>query len=166
MKKLFTLLLLVLTVPCYAAGGATKFDNKAPVELAADSLEVLQKDALALFKGNVVVKQAGIEIRANEMKVYYGGSASGASSASGQKIQKIEVAGGVFIRRAGETAQGDLGVYDVSSGVIVLTGNVTLTKQNNIIKGASLSIDLQKGQSKIVNDAASGGRVRGLFVPQ
>lgn len=142
------------------------FNSKAPVEVTADSLEVLQKDQLAMFTGNVVAKQADIEIKSNQMKVYYGGSA--ATSGASQKITKIEVIGNVLIRTKGESAQGGKGVYDVTSGIVTLTGNVSLTKAGNIIKGDSLFIDLNKGTSKIANSASGGqnGRVRGLFTPQ
>jgi lipopolysaccharide export system protein LptA len=156
-----------VTSAAFAASGLPSINSKAPIAIDADSLEVLQKDQLALFSGNVVATQADTQIRANTMKVFYGGVKSANTDAP--KISKIEVNGNVFIKMKAETAQGGKGVYDVSSGIITLTGDVVLTKDKNIIKGGSLLIDMNKGTSKIVNEAGANGatgRVRGLFTPQ
>jgi lipopolysaccharide export system protein LptA len=163
----FLVILLLLSSTAFAASGLPSMNSKAPISIDADSLEVLQKDQVALFSGNVIATQADTQIRANSMKVFYGGTKSANSDAP--KISKIEVNGNVLIKMKAETAQGEKGVYDVANGIVTLTGDVVLTKDKNIIKGGSLLVDMNKGTSKIINEAGengSGGRVRGLFTPE
>jgi lipopolysaccharide export system protein LptA len=79
----------------------------------------------------------------------------------------MDVDGHVFISSPTETASGEKGVYNAETGKIVLTGDVVLTRGGNVIRGTQLDIDVDTGKSSIVNtSSASGGRVRGLFVPK
>lgn len=167
MMKFLVFIFCLVATSAIAATPLPSMNSKAPIEITADSLEVLQKDEVALFSGNVVATQADTQIKAGVMKVFYG-NAKQNSNPDAPSISKIEVIGNVFIRTKAETAQGDKGVYDVTSGIVTLTGNVALTKDKNIIKGGSLIVDMNKGYSKIVNDSSQGegGRVRGLFTPQ
>lgn len=166
MMKFFIITFLAISSAAFAATELPNLNSKAPVEISADSLEVLQKDQIALFSGNVVAIQGGTNIKANTMKVFYGNDAK-PSNPDAPSISKIEVTGNVRIKTLAETASGNKGVYDLNSGQLTLTGNVTLTKDNNIIRGGGLLIDLDKGYSKIINDSSTnGGRVRGLFTPQ
>jgi lipopolysaccharide export system protein LptA len=167
MMKFYIFIFLAFSSSAFAAAALPSLNSKAPIEIVADSLEVLQKDEVALFSGNVIATQADTQIKASTMKVFYGGAKNN-SNPDAPSISKIEVTGNVFIRTKAETAQGDKGVYNVSSGIVTLTGNVALTKDKNIIKGGSLIVDMNKGYSKIVNDSSQGesGRVRGLFTPQ
>ncbi len=167
MMKYIIAILLSISTLAVAAPTLPSLNSKAPIEINADSLEVLQKDQIALFKGNVVALQAETEIRSSTMKVFYG-KPEKSSNPNAPSISKIEVSGDVRIKTKAESARGQKGVYDVSSGIVRLSGNVTLTKDNNIIKGGSLIIDMNRGYSKIENDKSQGenGRVRGLFTPQ
>lgn len=61
-----------------------------------------------------------------------------------------------------ETAQGDSGVYDIAKKQIFLTGNVVLTRGENVIRGEKLTLNMATGRSEI-----QGGkqRVHGIFQP-
>ena len=71
-------------------------------------------------------------------------------------------------------AQGNFGIYDLNRGIITLIGNVTLTRANNVVRGARLVIDTNSGRATVDGSAvgggtsaAPGGRVTGRFtVPQ
>ena len=104
MMKFLTIILLLIASQAFAASGLPSMNSKAPISIDADSLEVLQKDQVALFSGNVVATQADTQIRANTMKVFYGTGQSSDSNAP--KISKIEVNGNVLIKTKAETAQG------------------------------------------------------------
>jgi lipopolysaccharide export system protein LptA len=155
------------------------YNNSQPIEITADSLEIIQIENKAIFKGDVQAKQGDLNIRSDEMTVHYkrGGvkspDASGANPqvpGDASKISKVEVDNNVFISTQKETAKGDHGFYDVDAGVINLMGDVTLTSVKNIVKGHKLVYNLKSGQSKMVSGdvTAPGGkkeRVRGVFVP-
>lgn len=145
----------------------SKLDTDQPIEITADSLEVKQDQNIAIFRGNVDAAQGEIRLRANELTVHY---RSGDDNGAGvNAISRIDATGSVFVASTRETAQGDFGVYDVENSLITLTQNVVLTREENVIRGNRLVLNLATGQSRIdggVGATQSGGRVRSLFVPK
>lgn len=148
-----------------------KYDTAKPITIDADSLEVLQQEQRAVFRGNVVATQGDVRLKADAMTVHYSGGAAGESSAgTGNNISRIEVVGNAFLATPSETAKGDKGVYDVSKKVIRLMGNVVLTRGQNVLKGSAAEYNLSTGKSLMTGgvsaiEGKNGGRVRGLFVP-
>ena len=68
--------------------------DEAPIAIDADSLEVIQSENKAIFKGNVVAKQADMTLRARQMVVFYGQREQAKDSAMGS-LSRIEVDGNV-----------------------------------------------------------------------
>lgn len=161
-------LILAISVSAHAAAPFSSGNSKAPIQIDADSLEVLQNQKKAIFAGNVIAKQAGMTLKADKMTVYYSGGEN--KGAAAKAISKIDVDGNVFLATAQETARGSSGNYDVINDFVTLNGNVVLTRDNNVLKGSSLQYDIKNGRSKLiggVSTTSSGtGRVQGLFVPE
>lgn len=153
MKKIILIILLLASFQAYAA----PLVSKQPIEIDADALEVFQKESRAVFSGNVVAKQGEMRLTASKMVVFY--KPGGGDDA----IERIEVSGNVALNTPAESAKGQSGVYDTINEVVTLSGDVVLTRDNNILKGSKLVYNIATGRSKIVKD--EGGRVRGLFVP-
>jgi len=167
---LWVIVVIGLGVPALAQTPSIAIDHDKPVEIVADTLEVLQANKKAIFTGNVVATQGSINMKANSMVVHYrdGAQAGGASGAAGQGIYKIEAKGNVFFASPQETAQGDEAVYNVDTDTIDLLGNVLLTREKNVLKGTRLNYNLATGRSMLSGGATvqgGGGRVRGLFLP-
>jgi lipopolysaccharide export system protein LptA len=143
-------------------------DTDQPIEITADSLEVQQDQRVATFSGNVDAVQGDLVLNADTLRVHY--AQEGGSNPSG--IRRIEASGNVLLSSPQETAQGDEGVYFVDRDFIELTGNVVLTRGDNVIRGRQLELDLASGHSRIVgaSTAAEGAapqdRVRALFYPE
>lgn len=135
--------------------GGFRHDQTQPIEIAADSLEVREADKIAVFRGGVVAGQGAMRLTANELEVNYAGEGTG-------QIRRLQARGDVFISNDAETATGDYADYDVSGGSIRMTGGVTLTQGENVVKGESLTIDLTSGQGRV---DGGGGRVRSVFTP-
>ncbi|MFG1296212.1 LptA/OstA family protein [Xanthobacter variabilis] len=148
-------------VPNALQGFARNRDE--PVRINADSLEVRDKDKVAVFSGNVVVVQGDTTLTSKDLQVYYDGSASpedGAGFKQGQ-IRKLEAAGGVVVRTKDQTATGETGVFEMKSNTVTLTGKpVVLTQGPNVIRGQKLVVNLISGVSRF-----EGGRVESLIVP-
>ena len=53
---------------------------------------------------------------------------------------------------AAETARGDSGRYDLVAGVITLSGDVELESDGNLLRGATLTIDLVGGTSQVTGE--------------
>ena len=141
-------------------------DSRQPIEITADTLEVLQADKVAVFRGKVDAVQGDMLLRADTLVVHY---REAEAEAENLRVARIDAEGNVFVSSPRETAQGRRGVYDVDAARIDLTGGVVLTRGDNVIEGDSLRMDLDSGRSRVVGagaDAGSGGRVHGLFVPR
>ncbi len=169
---------------------ASRHDAKLPVEISSDTLEVLQKENRAIFKGNVIAVQGEMRLKSDTMIVHYkqksddakavakpaapaapkaAGAADATQSAMGA-ITRIDVEGNVFMATPEESAKGDRGNYDVESKTIHLFGdNVILTREKNILRGTALEYNLETGRSLLTHEGDSSGnagqRVRGVFVP-
>ncbi|PPR80020.1 MAG: Lipopolysaccharide export system protein LptA [Alphaproteobacteria bacterium MarineAlpha2_Bin1] len=147
--------------------GASKYDKNLPIEITANTLEVLQNERIAIFKGSVDAKQGEILLKADILKVHYSSSKKDDS----QSVSKIFAEGNVFFSTNTETAESNKGEYNVDQGLISLTGSVKLTQGKNILRGTKLKIDLKTGkntmigETKPLSETTKDGRVKGLFVP-
>ena len=142
-------------------------NTNAPVDVTSDRIEVQDRADRAVFSGNVHVVQADLTLDTQRLTVAY----SGGQGANGLQINRLDAAGGVVVHSSSETAKGDFGVYDLDHKLITLIGNVQLARENNLVNGSRLVIDLNSGRAVVdggppgVN--SSGGRVTGHFtVPQ
>lgn len=139
-------------------------DINAPVDVAADRIEVQDREDRALFIGNVVVRQAGLTLTTERLRIAY-------SSGQGIEIDRLDASGGVTVRSANETARGDFAVYDLDRSIITMVGNVRLAQGRSELMGSRLTIDLASGRAVMDGGPAGverqGGRVTGRFtVPQ
>ncbi len=144
------------------------FGTDQPLEITADALEVQQATQLAIFQGRVLVVQGEMRLKSDKLVVYYSNSENKTSDDT-PSIRKIDATGNVFLSSPRETAKGQRGIYDIENKMITLTGDVTLTQGQSILKGQNMTLNLETGLSRIeggVSSGDTGGRVRGLFVPQ
>lgn len=135
------------------------FNSDAPVNYAADQIQLQDKQNRVLLSGNVDITQADLRMRAARTTVAYTNQGS-------LKIQRIDATGGVLVTRGNETARGDVGVYDFNRRIITLVGGVALTRGSDTLNGARLVIDLNTGLSSVDGHgggASGGGRVSGTF---
>lgn len=154
-----------------AASALRGHNTDAPVDVAADRIEVQDRADRAVFSGNVIARQADLTLNAARVTVAY-------SDAGGIQIQRIDASGGVTVRSPSETARGQFAVYDLNNRLITLLGGVVLTRGDSQVRGGRLVLDLDSGRAVMDGGgprapAAAGttatpsGRVTGTFtVPQ
>lgn len=142
-------------------------DTDQPIEITADRFEVVTRENLAIFSGNVDAVQGEMILRADRLDVFYRSGGGGEANA----VRRVEAQGNVTLTSPSEVAQGDAGAYEVVAGEVTMDGNVVLTRDQNVIRGNSLFIDLVSGEARVDSavTAQEGGepedRVRALFVP-
>lgn len=136
------------------------FNSDAPVNYAADQMQLQDKQNRVVLSGNVDITQGDLRMRAARTTVAYTNQGS-------LKIQRIDATGGVLVTRGTETARGDVGIYDFNRRIITLVGGVALTRGSDTLNGARLVIDLNTGLSSVDGhpggSGGSGGRVSGTF---
>ena len=74
-------------------------NTNAPVDVAADRIEVQDRADRAIFSGNVVVRQDALTLNAARLTVAY-------SDTGGVQIERLDASGGVTVRSPSETARG------------------------------------------------------------
>ena len=145
----------------FFGGMGQPIDTTAPIEIAADALEVVQTEQVAIFSGHVDAAQGEMRLQASELRVHYS-----SGSGTGGEISQLNANGNVHVSSATETARGDWAIYNVIQETVTMGGNVVLTRGENVIQGDRLTIDLASGRSVIEGqpeDGPSEGRVRGTF---
>lgn len=139
-------------------------NRNEPVRINANSLEVRDKDKVAVFSGNVVVQQGDTTLRSKDLMVYYDGAVGAPQDGEPMKqgqIRKLEATGGVVVNTKDQTATGDSGTFEMKTNTVTLVGKpVVLTQGPNVIRGQRLTVDLVSGVSRF-----EGGRVESLIVP-
>jgi lipopolysaccharide export system protein LptA len=146
---LFLLFPLAVQAQTNIALGGISADPSAPVEVTADSLNVDQDSRSAVFAGNVVIGQGEMRISAAEVKVIY-------SDETGD-IAQLLASGGVTFVTATEAAEAQTADYNLTTGLLTLSGEVLLTQGASALSADSMVVNLTDGT------ATMQGRVRTVF---
>jgi lipopolysaccharide export system protein LptA len=146
-----------------------------PVQIEAATLEVRDKDKKATFSGNVQVVQGDTTMKCQRLVVFYGqevgiGGEKQASAApvttskstpgmpqGAQNIRRIEAQGGVTVLTKDQNARGDLGIYDLQSKTITLSGHVTVSQGQNVISGERVVVDTVTGNARVESGSSNPG---------
>lgn len=137
-----------------AAQALGNHDANAPVDFAADSIELQSRADRVVITGNVNVRQAGLTLTAARMTIAY-------TDTRAVDVNRIDATGGVTMTKGGDTARGDFGTYDLDRRLVTLIGNVQLRQSGNTLSGARLVIDLTSGRATIDGRAGAGGTTAG-----
>ncbi len=130
-------------------------DSNAPVNYAADRIELMEKAERVALSGNVVITQGDLTMHAPRAVVAY-------TNAGAMKIQRLDATGGVTVVRGDETARGDVATYDFNARIITMLGNVVVERGGgDVQRSGRLVIDLNTHLT--TTDAGPGGRVSGTF---
>ena len=125
----------------------------------------------AVWKGNVEAIQGGNRMRAPVLTAFFAksesGAPAGAPGASWGAIQRMEADGPVYYVTPQQNARGDHATYTAADNTMVLTGNVVLVQDKNVIQGDKLTVDTKTNHSVMVSNSPGRGakRVRGVFYP-
>ena len=113
------------------------------IEITADEMEWNKQKNEAITLGNAKATKGNTEIIANKI------IATLTDTSKNQQIIKLVATGKVKFTRMEEIATGKKAIYDLEKDIIVIKGNVSLRKNNNIMVGESLTINFSTGKSKL-----------------
>lgn len=141
-------------------GNNLKLTTPTDIITARDSLEWYDAKSEAVARGNAVAIRDDRRVNADVLVAHVVRQQGGPS-----RISRVDAHGGVHVSTPQEVARGRAGVYNLDTGLVTLTGNVTITRGENEIKGETAVVDLNNNVSRMIAGPNTGGRVQGLVIP-
>ncbi len=140
-KIIIVLLFFLLNLKVYT-------ETRKPIEILADSMEWNKQLGQAIAIGNAKAIQGQTTIKANKIIAIL-------SEDNSQQIKELQAIGKVVFLKDKQLATGDQATYYISEDKVIITGNVELKRDGNIIKGEKLIIDFISGLSKMEASGAN-----------
>ena len=136
MKKISIIILLfLLYLNAYP-------EARKPIEILADSMQWNKQLGQAIATGNAKAIQGQTTIKANKIIAIL-------NEDNSQQIRELKAIGKVVFLKDKQLATGDKATYYINQDKVIITGNVELKRNDNIIKGEKLIIDFLTGLSKM-----------------
>jgi len=164
-------LALALSAPALAKGRSGGIlpgaSAKDPLNVDAGKLDYFDKEQKLVYSGSVIVTNGPSTLKASRLTIFLDGKGAGteAGAASNDRVKHIDAEGPVTLVSKDQIGTGDHGSYDKAENRVLLTGNVTLTQGDNVVKGERLVYDVASGMATVQGGPAQGGRVRSTFTP-
>ena len=132
---------------------------------ANQQMEYWERQKMAVARGNAVAIHKGKTLRADVLKALLRKNKTGRS-----EVYIIEAFNNVLIVSDKDRLRSDSAIYKLDSGIVTLKGNVSIIRENSILKGDLAEINLKTGISKLltvdsVESRKERKRVRGLIYP-
>jgi lipopolysaccharide export system protein LptA len=145
-----------------------KLSGDQPIQIESDKLEVREEESVAIFSGNVNVKQGTSLLKSGRMTVYYAKEGAGSAATGSANIDRLVVDDKVYLQSEGQVATGDRGTFDMKTEVLELTGKeVVLSEGANVLVGCKLTVQMKTGHAVVTGcgGGSSGGRVMMSITP-
>lgn len=146
-----------------AGASSAQLDPRAPIDITADSSEVVQSQCVTTWAGAVEALQGRTRLRAETVRMF--GAKRGETCGGSERM---EADGQVYFVTPERTVRADSAVYTFSGESITLTGNVIVVQGKSVVRGDRLVINTRTGQAQMssgVRGRNKPGRVRGVFYP-
>ena len=148
---------IIATLPAFARDS----DRNQPMDIESDHQEgTLDGNSVNTLSGNVIIKQGTLDIRAAKADIH---------QTSGEVVRAVLTGSQAVLKQQMEdgspmTAKADRIDYNMSTDVVVLTGNYTVTTPRGSTSGQRLNYDLKTG--RIESGGQAGGRVKMTIQPK
>jgi lipopolysaccharide transport protein LptA len=146
--------ILVGAVPVAARGA----EERTPITISADTLEVNRKARLAIYRGNVAAndRSKGISILADRIEFYF--------DERMEDVERAVAAGNVRLTYGERRGVGERAEYYPAESRAVLIGHPKLWQNNDTISGCKITLLLREDRSQI--DGCEGERVNAVLYPK
>ena len=135
MKKIYLIILIFFSSYVLSAE-----ENISYLEIESDELIITQNPLVSKFIGNVYAKNEENQFWGDTILINYNND---------KKINLITAVGNVIIEREEEKVMGDKAIYNLKSEKIIISGDVSVFRDGNILNGNELTIDLMTSISII-----------------
>ena len=134
-------------------------EEKTPVDITSDEMQWDDNERIAYAIGNATAIQGKRKMQADKLIVYL------EKNNDTNEIILIKAEGNVIFTNMDEIATGKLAAYDFIKNNIIIEDEVTLMKNDNLMKGELLEMNLNTGISQISSKNDSK-KVKMRFLPK
>ena len=154
--------LMAASAPAQSVSALKNHNSNAPVDFAADRIELQDRADRAVLSGNVDITQGDMRLRASRVTIAY--------AAGGQTdVTKMDASGGVTLTSSTETARAQFAIYDLRTRLVTMIGGVVLSRNGQgETRGNRMVLNMNTGLATLDGGrvgGAAGGRVTGRFTP-
>ena len=128
--------------------------SKSEIEITAATMEWNKEDNIAIAIGEAKAIQGNNILYANKIIVFFN------KKEDIESISKLDASGNVKFIKEDQIATGDNAIYYVENENILMKGNVTLQREDSVMLGDELSIDLKTSSSKLTSKKNQKVRVK------
>ncbi len=128
--------------------GKSGFNSDAPIEIKADEAEIINRESgrELRFQRNVLVRQANVTLRSDELEATYTRGAS--------EPERLIAQGRVFVDQGGRQAKCDRAVYLRAEQQLTCRGHAELVQGCDIVRGESIQFDLAGDRARVEGAAS------------
>lgn len=141
-------------------GVRPRIETETDVITADNKIEYYIHDNKMVATGGVEVKSPDETLTADKVIAFFKKAADGSN-----QLDTVHAEGNVVITTATEILYGDKADYNVAGDKAVVTGNVRIEKDKNIITGQRAEFDMKTNISTMTSPG-DNGRVKGIFYPE
>ncbi|MFO0438575.1 MAG: LptA/OstA family protein [Phenylobacterium sp.] len=159
-------LALVAAAPLGAQAQLAR-NSKAPVDITADQLELVNSQCSAIYRGGAEALQETSRLRADQLKIVYAPAAEGAGrNGCSSDLLRMEATGSVFYVTPEQRVRGDQALYDAKAQTLTVTGSVVASRGQDVMKGGRLVVNTVSGDARMEGGTdRSSRRVRTVIYP-
>ena len=134
-------------------------EERLPVDITSDEMQWDDNEKIAYAIGNATAIQGKKRMQADKLIVYL------EKNNDTNEIILIKAEGNVIFTNIDEIATGKIATYDFIQNNIIIEDDVTLMKNDNLMKGEILEMNLNTGISQISSKSDSK-KVKMRFLPK
>jgi lipopolysaccharide transport protein LptA len=151
-------LLLPLVLLTAGSGITWAAEDRSPITISADSLEVSRKTRTAIYQGNVVANDRGrgLSILADRIEFFFDDRM--------EEVERAEAAGNVRLSHGERRGVAERAEYFPQEERAVLFGHPKVWQQNDVVTGCKIVLLLREDRSRV--DGCDGERVNAVLYPR
>lgn len=142
---------------------ARQDDSDDPIQIKARSVEANEKTGTAVYRGNVILEQGNLSIRADRLEVRSRQNQTEYVVATGQPVKLRQLADGQNEEIQAEASKVE---YHVITRKVDMFGDVTLRQGSDLFTGHALHYDIDDKRLSATGDDSDDGRIKVIIQPK
>ena len=142
---------------------SAQFSTNSGQDTILDADDVTSSKGVVTLSGQAEIRQGDVRLLAEKVRIYTGGNNEGIGISSTSSIDRIEAEEDFYYLTATQEVRGQKGVYTQANNNFVVTGDVILLQDDNIVTGDSLTYNLDTEEARVVSNCKGRKCVRVLI---